>query len=155
MALSTDIIVGFPGETEADYEQTIAYLEETRFDSAFLFKYSARPDTKAFHWPETVAEDEKSRRLERLIELQLGISAQRNDAWLGRDVEVLVEGRARRGESQLYGRSPHFKAVVFPDDGTPAGELRTVRVVGTTSNTLIAAHVDRPAPAAAPLLTLR
>ncbi len=139
LALSTDIIVGFTGETEVDFERTVEYLQEVRYDSAFLFKYSARPDTKAFHWPETVSEDEKGRRLERLIELQLAISAARNDEWLGREVEVLVEGAARRGDRQLYGRSLQYKAVVFPDDGARAGELRRVRVVATTSNTLIAA----------------
>jgi tRNA-2-methylthio-N6-dimethylallyladenosine synthase len=154
VALSTDIIVGFPGETEADYERTLDYLREERFDSAFLFKYSARPDTKAFHWPETVSEEDKGRRLQRLIDLQQSISAERNDAWLGRDVEVLVEGAARRGDHQLYGRSPQFKAVVFPDDGTPPGELRTVRVVGTTSNTLIAAPATAHTTPAAPLLAI-
>ena len=156
VALSTDIIVGFPGESEADYERTVEYLNEVRFDSAFLFKYSARPDTKSYLWPETVSEADKGQRLQRLIDLQLSISAERNDAWLGRDVEVLVEGPARRDASQLYGRSPQFKAVVFPADGTTPGELRTVRVAGTTSNTLIATHLT-PQPRTAspePLLTI-
>ena len=120
-------------------------MKEVRYDSAFLFKYSARPDTKAFHWPETVNEEEKGRRLERLIELQLSISAGRNDEWLGREVEVLVESHARRGDAQLYGRSPQFKAVVFPDDGARPGDLRKVRVIGATSNTLIAAPAEIPA----------
>ena len=151
VALSTDIIVGFPGETDADYEKTMSYMREERFDTAFLFKYSARPDTKAFQWPETVSEPEKNFRLARLIELQQAVSAERNDEWLGRDVEVLVEGPARRSEGQLYGRSPQFKAVVFPDDGTQAGTLRKVRVVGTTSNTLIAAALDTTPPEPAPL----
>ena len=141
VALSTDVIVGFPGETDADYALTVEYMREERFDAAFLFKYSARPDTKAFSWPETVSEPEKSYRLARLIELQQECAAQRNDEWLGRDVEVLVEGTARKRPDQLYGRTPQFKAVVFPDDGSAAGTLRTVRVVGTTSNTLIAAPV--------------
>jgi len=153
LALSTDIIVGFPGETEEDFERTVDYMRDVRYDSAFLFKYSARPDTKAWRHPETVSEEEKGRRLERLIALQLGISGALNDRMIGRDVEVLVEGPARRpdravgpsGERtrQLFGRSAHFKPVVFPDDGSPAGSLRTVRVVGATPATLIAGPLAR------------
>jgi tRNA-2-methylthio-N6-dimethylallyladenosine synthase len=139
LALSTDIIVGFPGETEEDFEQTAAYMRGVRYDSAFMFKYSARPDTKAWRWDETVPEEEKGRRLTRLIDQQLAIAAERNDAWIGREVEVLVEGPARRDPGQLFGRSGQFKTVVFPDDGTPAGALRRVRVMAATSNTLIAA----------------
>jgi tRNA-2-methylthio-N6-dimethylallyladenosine synthase len=138
IALTTDIIVGFPGETEEDFERTVALMRELRWDSAFLFKYSARPDTKAWRWTETVSEAEKGARLERLIALQHEISGALNDAVIGREVEVLVEGPARRGPGQLYGRSAHFKTVVFRNDGTPAGALRRVRVVGATPVTLIA-----------------
>jgi tRNA-2-methylthio-N6-dimethylallyladenosine synthase len=137
LAVSTDIIVGFPDETEADFQATADYLAETRFDSAFLFKYSARSDTKAFRWVETVSEEEKGRRLAHLIELQQRISAERNDAMVGREVEVLVEGRGRRSAEQLFGKSAEFKDVVFPDDATPLGALRRVRVIGATTQTLI------------------
>jgi tRNA-2-methylthio-N6-dimethylallyladenosine synthase len=149
LALSTDIIVGFPGETEEDFERTMAYLAETRFDSAFLFKYSARPDTRAHRWPETVSEEEKGRRLARLIELQHAISGEINDGWLGREVEILVEGVARRNGAQLYGKTAQFKAVVIPDDGTAPGTLRKVRIVGSTPVTLFG---DSTAPAAPPTL---
>jgi tRNA-2-methylthio-N6-dimethylallyladenosine synthase len=142
VALSTDIIVGFPGETEADFERTAQYLREVRYDSAFLFKYSTRPDTKAHRWPETVSEEEKGRRLTRLIDQQSEISAAINASWVGREVEVLVEGPARRGESQLYGKNPQFKAVVFADDGTAPGQLRRVRILGATSTTLIGEAVS-------------
>ena len=138
LALTTDIIVGFPGEGEADFERTMEYLRETRFDGAFMFKYSARPDTRAHRVPETVSEEEKGRRLEQVIELQQAISAAMNDRWIGREAEVLVEGPARRDPGQLYGRTPQFKAVVFPGDGTPAGALRRVRVTGATAATLLA-----------------
>jgi tRNA-2-methylthio-N6-dimethylallyladenosine synthase len=149
VALSTDIIVGFPGESEADFEKTAAYMREVRYDSAFLFKYSARPDTKAWRWEESVSEEEKGRRLEVLIAQQQAISGALNDRLIGREVEVLVEGPARRaprpgstsmrerGEGQLFGKSAHFKTVVFSDDGSPAGTLRRVRVMGATSQTLI------------------
>jgi tRNA-2-methylthio-N6-dimethylallyladenosine synthase len=137
LAVSTDIIVGFPDETEGDFQATADYLAEKRFDSAFLFKYSARSDTKAFRWAETVSEEEKGRRLAHLIELQQRISAERNDAMVGREVEVLVEGRGRRSAEQLFGKSAEFKDVVFPDDATPLGALRRVRVIGATTQTLI------------------
>ncbi len=138
LALSTDIIVGYPGETAADFQESVDFLRATRFDSAFLFKYSARPDTRAFGIAETVDEEEKSRRLARLIELQHGISGAMNDAWIGREVEALVEGPARRNPAQLYARTAQFKAVVFPADGTPAGTLRRLRVTAATTMTLVA-----------------
>jgi len=146
LALSTDIIVGFPGESEEDFEKTAAYMREVRYDSAFLFKYSARPDTKAWRWTETVSEPEKGRRLEHLLAQQQAISGALNDRLIGHEVEVLVEGPARRaghagsngrGAGQLFGKSAHFKTVVFDDDGTPAGALRRVRVVGATPVTLV------------------
>ncbi len=137
LALSTDIIVGFPGETADDFEHTAATMREVGFDSAFLFKYSARPDTRAWSWPETVDEAEKGRRLTALIDLQQRLSAASNDATVGHDVEVLVEGRARRNLDQLHGKSAHFKTVVFEDDGSATGELRRVRIVAATPLTLI------------------
>ena len=150
IALSTDVIVGFPGETEQDFERTAELMREVRFDSGFLFKYSARPDTKAYRRPETVPERQKGERLTRLIELQRAISGEINDRWLGREVEVLVEGPSRRGHGnghpgQLQGKSPDFKTVVFPDDGTPAGALRAVRIVGATPATLLGEAATPPA----------
>ncbi len=138
VALSTDIIVGFPGETEEDFERTVAYMRTTRYDSAFLFKYSARPDTRSYRMAETVGEEEKGRRLQVLVDLQHAVSGEINDGWIGREVEVLVEGPARRDPGQLYGRAPQFKAVVFPNDGSAAGTLKRVRVVGSTPVTLVA-----------------
>jgi len=151
LGLSTDIIVGFPGETEEDFERTCDYMAEVRYDSAFLFKYSARPDTRAHRLPETVSEEEKGRRLTRLIDQQQAISAEINAEWIGREVEVLVEGPARRTPEQLTGKSPQFKTVVFPGDGTRPGTLRRVRVVGATSQTLLGAAVVAAAPRLLPI----
>jgi tRNA-2-methylthio-N6-dimethylallyladenosine synthase len=148
MALSTDVIVGFPGESEADFELTRRHLLEVRYDSAFLFKYSARPDTRAHGMPETVSEEEKGERLAALIETQQQVSAQINDGWIGRETEVLVESQARKNAQQLYGKNPQFKTVVFADDGSAPGELRRVRVIGATPVTLLARAV---APAALPV----
>lgn len=144
LAVSTDIIVGFPGETEDDYQRTVDYMKKVRYDSAFLFKYSARPDTRAFRWEETVSEEEKGRRLTALIEMQHTISGAIHDALIGREVEVLVEGNARRDEGQLFGKSADFKTVVFADDGTPRGELRRVRIIGSTPVTLLGESVRAP-----------
>ncbi len=148
ISLSTDIIVGFVGETEVDFERTVEFMREVRYQSAFLFKYSARPDTVAFRWPETVFEAEKGRRLARLIELQHQISGEINDRWIGRQAEVLAEGPTRhagRGyPDQLFGKSAHFKSVVFPNDGTPPGTLKQVRIVGATAQTLLGEAIDVP-----------
>jgi tRNA-2-methylthio-N6-dimethylallyladenosine synthase len=141
--------VGFTGETEEDFERTLKVMREVRFDSAFLFKYSARPDTKAWRWEETVSEEVKGERLARLITLQQGISGEINDRSIGRTAEILVEGPARRNPAQLFGKSAHFKSVVFPNDGTPAGTLRQVRIVGATPITLFGEALEnasRPAP---------
>jgi len=142
IALSTDVIVGFPGESESDFEATVDVMREMRYESAFLFKYSARPDTRAFGRPETVTEEEKGRRLQRLIEAQQRISGELNDAWIGRETEVLVESEARRSPVQLYGKNAQFKTVVFTNDGTPPGALRRVRIVGATPLTLIGHGVE-------------
>jgi len=152
LGLSTDIIVGFTGETENDFERTLQVMREVRFDSAFLFKYSARPDTKAWRWEETVPEQVKGERLARLIALQQGISGEINDRSIGRTAEVLVEGPARRNPAQLFGKTAQFKSTVFPNDGTPAGTLRRVRIVGATPITLFGEPLESPRPA--PLVTL-
>lgn len=150
VALTTDVIVGFPGETDEDFAATSAVMRELRFESAFLFKYSARPDTRAFAWPETVSEAIKGQRLAALIEQQHQISGEVHDALVGRQVEVLVEGPSRRGgeerEAQLYGKTPHFKTVVLRDDGTSAGTLRRVRIIGATPVTLFGESLAAPAP---------
>ncbi|NOT32882.1 MAG: tRNA (N6-isopentenyl adenosine(37)-C2)-methylthiotransferase MiaB [Candidatus Eisenbacteria bacterium] len=144
LAVTTDVIVGFPGETEDDFERTCDLMREMRYDSAFLFKYSARPDTRAFQWPETVSEELKSERLSGLIDLQHSISGAINDALIGHEVEVLVESNARRDPSQLYGRSAQFKTVVFGDDGSAVGSLKRVRILGATTMTLIGESVSTP-----------
>jgi len=135
IALSTDVIVGFPGEDEVDFAATEALVQRVRYDSAFLFKYSPRAGTRAFRWGDPVPEREKARRLERLIALQERISAEINQALVGTEVEVLVDGPARRPEGWMAGKSPQLKTVVFPGPATP-GDLRRVRIESATSHTL-------------------
>jgi tRNA-2-methylthio-N6-dimethylallyladenosine synthase len=135
LALSTDVIVGFPGEEEEDFAETEALLRRVRYDSAFLFRYSAREGTRAFRWGDPVPPDEKARRLSRLIALQETISAEINRGLLGEEVEVLVEGQARRPEGWMAGRSPQLKTVVFPGPAEVGACVR-VRVEAATSHTL-------------------
>src|SRR5262249_22195000 len=131
VAGSTDIIVGFPGETEADFDATRAFMRGARYDSAFLFKYSARPDTRAFALPGTEADAEKGGRLAVLLEQQHRMSGEIHDESLGRTLEVLVDGPSSRGkgggEPQLHGKSREFKTVVWADDGAEAGTLAQVK----------------------------
>ncbi len=138
IALSTDIIVGFPGETERDFKATLDLMRTVRYDSAFMFKYSRRSHTKAAKWEETVSEEEKSRRLQTVITEQERIAAEINAGMVGQQVEVLVEGTARRRAGWLCGKTPHFKTTVFPDCGATAGDLVKVGVTGSTAHTLIA-----------------
>ena len=137
IALTTDVIVGFPGEEEADFLATGALMREVGFDGAFMFKYSARKGTQAFKWPETVSAEEKGRRLQTVIALQEAQSATINRSLIGSTTAVLVEGPARRRDGWHAGKSPQFKTVVFPADGTRVGDLVQVRVGDATAHTLV------------------
>jgi tRNA-2-methylthio-N6-dimethylallyladenosine synthase len=142
IALSTDVIVGFPGEDDDDFAATESLMRRVRYDAAFLFRYSSRPGTRAGRWPDDVPDAEKGRRLETLIALQETISAERNRMLVGADVEVLVEGPARRPEGWVSGKTPHMKTVVFPGPAA-SGALVTVRVSAATSHTLTGTPVVR------------
>jgi tRNA-2-methylthio-N6-dimethylallyladenosine synthase len=135
IALSTDVIVGFPGESDADFAATAALMERVGYDAAFLFKYSPREGTRAFKWTDDVPEAEKTRRLERLIALQERTSGERNRALIGSTVEVLVEGPAKRPEGAVAGKSRDFRTVVHVGPAAP-GDVVTVRIEGATSHTL-------------------
>ena len=143
IALTTDVIVGFPGESEADFEATLELMRAVRYDGAFMFKYSRREHTKAYRWEETVPEEEKSRRLQAVIALQEEMAREINAAWVGRRAEVLVEGPARRRGGWLAGKTPQFKTAVFPDCGARPGDLITVGIDDCTAHTLIGAAVER------------
>ncbi len=136
VAVSTDLIVGFPGESEADFVATARFLEEARFDFAYLFKYSARDGTRAARWPETVDEEAKGRRLRELIDLQEAISLERNTSLIGREVEVLVEGPAKRPDGFVVGKSRELKTTVFPAGEHRSGDLVRVRVESASAHTL-------------------
>ena len=141
LALTTDIIVGFPGETEEDFDQTHAVMRRVRYDGAFLFKYSPRPGARSAEWPETVNDEEKARRMAVLIEHQKEASLKRHQEWIGREVEVLVEGPAKRRPDQWFGKTAHFKTAVFPHGAERVGEIVRMRVGGASPYTLFAEGV--------------
>jgi tRNA-2-methylthio-N6-dimethylallyladenosine synthase len=143
LALSTDIIVGFPGEEEADFRATCDFMKEIGYDSAFMFKYSAREGTKAYKWGDSVAEEEKGRRLQDIIALQERIAGEINQRFVGQRVEVLVEGPAKRQADWLSGKSRQFKTVVFPGNGAHPGDLVSVQVNAATAHTLIGTALPR------------
>jgi tRNA-2-methylthio-N6-dimethylallyladenosine synthase len=137
LALSTDIIVGFYGEEEPDFQATLDLMAAVGFDSAFSFKYSLRENTRAFKLGDTVSEQEKGRRLAQVIALQERISLERNRGLAGECFAVLVEGSARRGNGMLAGKTPQFKTAVFPAaDSIKPGDTVTVRVESATAHTL-------------------
>ena len=134
-AISTDIIVGFPGETEADFEQTLAVAEEVGYDGAFTFIYSPRRGTEAAAVPDQIPHELKVERLERLVEVIQRRAAERSQRFVGRSLEVLVEGPSRNDPGRLRGRSRHNKVVSFAGLGSE-GELVTVDITSATSQTL-------------------
>ena len=136
VALTTDVIVGFPGETEEDFAQTLSLCEEVGYDGAFTFVFSPRRGTEAGAFTEGLVEHEvKVERMQRLVEVVQRRAAQRAQRFVGREVEVLVEGSSRTDPSRLRGRSRHNKAVNFSGLASP-GELVPVRITGATSQTL-------------------
>jgi tRNA-2-methylthio-N6-dimethylallyladenosine synthase len=135
LALTTDIIVGFPTETEEDFRETITLVEEVRFDGAFTFLYSPRSGTEAAAMPNQVPEDVKRERIERLIDVVQRVARERNEERVGRVEEVLVEGPSRTDPTLLRGRTRRNTTVNFRGGAKP-GELVDVRVDGATSTTL-------------------
>ena len=136
--LSTDIFVGYHDETEEDHQLSLSLMREVGYDSAFMFKYSERPGTYASkRLPDNVPEEEKIRRLNELIALQTEISAIQNKKDEGKEFDVLVEGFSKRSREQLCGRTEQNKMVVFDKGSHHIGETVRVRIVGSTSATLL------------------
>jgi len=135
LALGTDVIVGFPGETEDDFAETLEVVEAVRFETAFTFIYSPRAGTEAASMPDQVPEDVKHDRLERLVETTQRIAAERNADRVGRVEEVLVEGSSRTDAALLRGRTRRNTTVNFTGS-TPAGSLAAVVIDASTSTTL-------------------
>jgi tRNA-2-methylthio-N6-dimethylallyladenosine synthase len=135
LALTTDLIVGFPGETESEFEETVGAVDEVGYDGAFTFVYSPRQGTEAAAMPGQVPEEVKRERIERLIEVVQRVAEARNRERIGRVEEVLVEGPSRTDPSHLRGRTRRNTTVVFSGSAAP-GELVQVRIDDATSTTL-------------------
>jgi tRNA-2-methylthio-N6-dimethylallyladenosine synthase len=135
LALGTDVIVGFPGETEADFQETLEVVETVGYDSAYTFVYSPRSGTEAAAMPDQIPDDVKRERIERLVELVQRIGQERNRGRIGLSEEVLVEGPSRTDAARLRGRTRRNTTVNFLGDAG-AGQLVHVEIDGATSTTL-------------------
>jgi len=135
LALTTDLIVGFPGETERDFVETLEAVEEVGFDSAFTFVFSPRRGTEAASMPDQVSEETKRERIERLVEVVQRVASSRNTSRVGHVEEVLVEGPSRTDPSVLRGKTRRNTTVNF-HGAARAGQLVAVRIEGATSTTL-------------------
>ncbi|MGA7326497.1 MAG: TRAM domain-containing protein, partial [Rhodomicrobium sp.] len=132
---STDIIVGFPGETEEDFEQTIRVVEMVQFAQAYSFKYSARPGTPAAEHPSQISGEIKSDRLARLQALLSSQQVSFNRSMVGRTTEVLWDGPGKR-DGQVSGRSPYLQAVHAEGEQSLLGRITPVQIVGASQNSL-------------------
>ncbi len=149
IALSTDIIAGFCGETEAQHRDTLSLMEHVRYEHAFMFVYSERPGTYAQRkYADDVPEAVKKRRLAEIITLQRGVAEEKNRADVGRTVTVLVEGLSKKSEAQLCGRADSNKMVVFDREDYRKGEYVHVRITECTSATLLGEPLGRTTLAA-------
>jgi tRNA-2-methylthio-N6-dimethylallyladenosine synthase len=139
IAITTDIIVGFPGETEADFAETLSLLKDVGYDGVFSFKYSPRPNTPAVNMEDVIPDHEKARRLEVLMAKQKEIQVQRNRNYVGQELQVMVEGR-NDTRAQWIGRTSQNKTLNFT---TPPGVAPTIgsyvatRVTGSFPNSLL------------------
>ncbi len=141
ISVTTDIIVGFPGETEEDFQETLSLLDLAQFDSVFAFQYSPRPNTSALRMADAVPEPEKARRLAVLLERQRAIQAARNEAFVGKQFEVLVENTSRRA-SQWAGRTSSNRVLNFTSSRSDLlGEYIQVRVTSCGAASSAGEHV--------------
>jgi tRNA-2-methylthio-N6-dimethylallyladenosine synthase len=136
LTLTTDIIVGFPGETEEQFQETLSLVEEVGYDSAYTFIYSPRHGTPAATMEDNVSEEEKKERLQRLMDLQNSISRKKNEALRGQIVEVLVEGESKKDPNVLSGRTRSNKLVNFIGDKSMIGQFVKVRITEPQTWTL-------------------
>ena len=136
VGLTTDVIAGFPGETEAEFADTLSLVEEVQYDSAFTFIYSPRRGTRAAARPDQIPEAVQHERLDRLIRVQERATASRLAQQVGSVQEVLIEGASRRREGFLAGRTGRGMTVNFPGDAALVGKIVPVRILGTGANTL-------------------
>ncbi len=137
VTLGTDIIVGFPTETDAEYEETYRLLKEIEYSVAFLYAYSPRKGTPAMRWNDDIPEEIKQERLQKLMDLQDGIYAKQRQSFLGNTVEVLVERRCFKDDALLKGRTRCWKNVLFPGNDDLIGSIQQISIHSYTNQTLL------------------
>jgi tRNA-2-methylthio-N6-dimethylallyladenosine synthase len=147
VALASDFMVGFPGETDADFRDTLDLVRRVRFQQSFVFKYSPRPGTRAARWDDDVPDAAKRERNQALLAVQEQVDRERRGALVGQTVEVLAGGPSKSDPTRLSGRTRQNDIVVFPGPSELTGTLCRVRVTGSTSLTLFGEPADAPAPA--------
>ena len=136
-AISTDIFAGYCGETEEDHQLSLSLMRKVGYDSSFMFKYSERPGTYASrHLEDNIPEETKIRRLNEMIELQNELSLKANEAWVGREADILLEGVSKRSREELFGRTEQNKVVIIPRDNHRIGQTVRVRILAASSATL-------------------
>ncbi|MDO5075220.1 MAG: MiaB/RimO family radical SAM methylthiotransferase [Bacteroidales bacterium] len=136
-AISTDIFAGYCAETEEDHQQSLDMMRRVGYDSAFMFKYSERPGTFASKYlPDDIPEEVKLRRLNELIALQNELSLKANEAWIGREADILIEGISKRSRDEVFGRTEQNKVVIVPREGLRIGQTVRVRILTASSATL-------------------
>ncbi len=141
ISITSDIIIGFPGETESDFADTLSLLDESQYDGIFSFKYSPRPNTSAMHMPDAIPEEEKSRRLAILNERQRKIQIARNEKLVGTTYEVLVSGR-HAARNQWAGRSTSNRMINFTSPRENLlGEYVQVKILRAGPNSLVGEHI--------------
>lgn len=137
-SITTDVIAGFCTETEEDHQMTLEMFRKVRYDYAYMFKFSMRPNTYAEkHLQDDIPEDEKTRRLEEIIALQGQIALENNRKEVGKTYEVLVEGESHRSKEQLFGRNSQNKVIVFDREDVQPGQYVNVKVTDCTAATLL------------------
>lgn len=142
ITISTDIIVGFPGETEEDFEETLSLVREIEYDSAFTFLYSIRTGTPAASYPDQIPEEIKHKRFDRLVEAVNEISERKNKAYLGKTELVLVEGKSKTDDKTLTGRTDGFKLVNFPGDESLIGKKVKVEITDAKTFSLMGQIIE-------------
>ena len=143
IALSTDILSGFCGETDQDHQDTLSIMREVEYSSAFMFRYSVRNGTKAAeNLIDDVPDEVKAKRLEEIIALQQQLSLENNQKDIHKIFEVLVEGVSKRSDKKMFGRTSQNKVCVFPRQDAKVGDYVHVKVVSCTAGTLITELVD-------------
>lgn len=135
-AITGDVIVGFPGETEQDFQETMRLMEEVQYDGLFIFEYSPRPNTAAIAYEDSVPGSLKTERLMRLVDLQNGIQQKRYARYIGRTIEVLVEAESAKSEDEFAGHSRCQKTVNFPKGESQVGDLVRVKIDRAGKNSL-------------------